>query len=81
MDSAWEWLRCLAAARGVYELVDAEEKKRIAFDAPWSGQWRNPARHAGRLRRLELYAPDEFNLLSPRLLAVVNYWARCCWRE
>ncbi|MGE3805343.1 MAG: dienelactone hydrolase family protein [Gemmataceae bacterium] len=71
---------CVGQARKIYELMDPEEPQRVVFDPTWSGQWRDPGKHAARLRRLELYAPDEFDLLAPRTLSGANYWARVMWR-
>ena len=71
---------CVDRVREVYELLNPEEKKRVPFEASWSGQWRSPAKHAGRLRRLEMYAPDEFNLLAPRILSAANHWTRIQWK-
>lgn len=69
---------CIHEVRRVYELLDPDERERLAFEPDWSGQWRAPEQHT-QLRRLELYAPDGFNPLLPRVLSVMNYWMRLQW--
>ncbi|MBL8796795.1 MAG: alpha/beta fold hydrolase [Planctomycetia bacterium] len=67
---------CVDEVRKLYELLQPEEKTRGGFEPDWSGQWRASVSSARRLRRLELYAPHEFNQLSNRQLVVAHHWLR-----
>lgn len=66
--------RSVQDARGVYELLNTEERSATAYDYSWSGIWRLGVSRNVPLRNLELYSPPDYNHFPNSMQSVVYHW-------